>query len=184
LNYGGAETQVTILANGLARSGHAVSLLVFYPDGPLRERLSTDVTLRCLEKRGRWDVIGFLPSLFRVLDEEQADVLYAFLPVANLLACLTRLRSPKLKVAWGVRASDMDLTRYDWLSGFTYWLERRFSRCPNLIIANSAAGRRYAVSRGFPDNDRFIVIPNGIDVRSGVSCRMRRWWALSPASIP
>lgn len=156
--------QVTILANGLARLGHAVSLLVFYPNGPLLERLSPDVTVRCVGKRGRWDVIRFLHSLFRVLDEEQPDVLYAFLPIANLLACLTRLRSPKMKVTWGVRASDVDLTCYDWLSRVTYWLERRFSRCPNLIIANSAAGRRYAVSRGFPDNDRFVVIPNGIDI--------------------
>jgi glycosyltransferase involved in cell wall biosynthesis len=156
--------QVTILANGLASSGRAVSLLVFYPNGPLRERLSPDVTVHCLGKRGRWDFIGFLRSLFQVLEEEQPDVLYGFLPVANLVACLTRLRSPKLKVTWGVRASDVDLARYDWLSGLTYWLERRFSHCPNLIIANSAAGRRYAVSRGFPDNDRFIVIPNGIDV--------------------
>jgi glycosyltransferase involved in cell wall biosynthesis len=164
LNYGGAEMQVTILANGLARSGHAVSVLVFYPNGPLRERLSPDVTVRCLGKHGRWDVIGFLRGLFRVLDEEQPDVLYTFLPVANLLACLTRLRSPKLKLVWGVRASDVDLARYDWVSRLTYWLERGFSHCPSLIIANSEAGRRYAVSRGFPDNDRFIVIPNGIDV--------------------
>jgi glycosyltransferase involved in cell wall biosynthesis len=164
LSYGGAEMQVTTLANGLARSGHGVSLLVFYPNGPLRERLSPEVRVRCLEKRGRWDVIGFLRSLFRVLDEEQPDVLYAFLPVANLLACLTKLHSRKLKLAWGVRASDVDLSRYDWLSRITYWLERRFSRCPNVIIANSEAGRRYAVSRGFPDNNRFIVIPNGIDI--------------------
>jgi glycosyltransferase involved in cell wall biosynthesis len=164
LNYGGAEMQMTILANGLAHSGHAVCLLPFYSNGPLSKRLSPDVTVRCLEKRGRWDVIGFLRTLFRVLDEEQPDVLYAFLPSANLLTCLTRLRSPKLMVAWGVRASDMDLARYNWASRFTYWLERRFSRCPNLIIANSAAGRRYAVSRGFPDTDRFVVIPNGIDI--------------------
>jgi glycosyltransferase involved in cell wall biosynthesis len=164
LDYGGAEMQATVLANGLARSGHAVSLLVFYPGGPLFERVSSEVTVRCLEKRGRWDVIGFLRSLFRVLKEDQPDVLCAAMTVANLLACLTRLRSPKLKVAWGVRASDMDLTRYDWLARFSYWLECRFSRCPDLIIANSVAGRRYAVSCGFPDNDRFIVIPNGIDV--------------------
>jgi glycosyltransferase involved in cell wall biosynthesis len=185
LDYGGAETQLTILANGLARSGHAVSVLVFYPGGPLIRRLSPAVTVRCLEKRGRWDVTGFLRALFRVLDDEQPDVVYAFLATANLLACLTRLCSPKLKVTWGVRASDMDLTRYDWLSSFTYWLERRFSRCPNLIIANSEAGRRYAVSRGFPDNDRFIVIPNGIDVeqfRPDVSLRgaVRAEWGILP----
>jgi glycosyltransferase involved in cell wall biosynthesis len=164
LNYGGTEMQLTTLANGLSRSGYAVSVLVFYPNGPLIGRLSPDVTVRSLEKRDRWDVIGFLRRLFRVLNEEQPDVLYAFLPIGNLLACVTRLRSPKLKVTWGVRASDMDLARYDWLSRVAYWLERRFSRCPNLLIANSHAGRRYAVSRGFPDDDRFIVIPNGIDV--------------------
>jgi glycosyltransferase involved in cell wall biosynthesis len=188
LNYGGAEMQMTILANGLARSGHAVSVLVFYPNGPLRERLSPDVKVRCLEKRGRWDVVGFLRSLFRVLDEERPHVLYAFMPVANLLASLARLRSPKLKVAWGVRASNMDLKRYDRLSRFTYWLERRFSRCPDLIVANSTAGRRYAVSRGFPDHDRFIVIPNGIDVeqfRPDARLRgaVRAEWGVLPDEI-
>ena len=185
LNYGGAETQVTVLANGLASAGHVVSVLVFYPDGPLINRLSPDVTVRCLKKRGRWDLIVFLRSLFRVLEEERPDVLYAFLPVANLLACLTRLSSRKPKLAWGVRASDMDLTHYDWLSWFTYWLERRFSRCPDLIISNSEAGRRYAVSRGFPANDRFIVIPNGIDVarfRPYPTLReaVRAEWGVSP----
>lgn len=185
LNYGGTEMQLTILANGLARSGHAVSLFVFYPDGPLRERLSPDVTLRCLGKRGRLDVISFLRNLFRALDEEQPDVLYAFLPVANLLACLTRLRSPKLKVTWGVRASNMDLARYDWFSRLTYWLERRLCRCPGLIISNSQAGRRHAVSHGFPDNDRFIVIPNGIDVEhflpdSRLRGALRAEWGVLP----
>jgi glycosyltransferase involved in cell wall biosynthesis len=164
LDYGGAEMQATVLANGLARSGHAVSLLVFYPGGPLFERVSSEVTVRCLEKRGRWDVIGFLRSFFLVLAEEKPDVLYAQMSVANLLGCMARLQLPGLKVAWGVRASDMDLARYVWLAGFSDWLECRFSRCPHLIISNSVAGRRHAVSRGFPDNDRFIVIPNGIDV--------------------
>jgi glycosyltransferase involved in cell wall biosynthesis len=182
LNYGGAEMQATVLANGLVRLGHPVSLLVFYPGGPLRERLSPSVTVRCLEKRSRWDVIGFLRSLFRILKEEQPEVLYAFMPIANMLACLTRLRLPKLKVAWGVRATD---ARYDWLAQVSYWLECRLSRWPDLIIANSAAGRRYAVSSGFPDNDRFIVIPNGIDVehfRPNAKLRgmLRTEWGVLP----
>jgi hypothetical protein len=91
LDYGGAEMQLTVLANRLARAGRSVSVLVFYPHGALCERLSPDVTVRYLGKRSRWHLMGFLRSLFRVLDEEQPDALYAFLPGANLLACLTRL---------------------------------------------------------------------------------------------
>jgi glycosyltransferase involved in cell wall biosynthesis len=188
LNYGGAEMQLTILANGLAQMGHPVSVFVFYPNGPLCERLSPEVVVRCLGKRGRWDVMGFLRSLFQVLHEEQPDVLYSFLPVANLMACLARLCSPRLRLVWGVRASDMDLARYDWLSKLTYWLERRFSRYPRLIISNSGAGRRYAVSRGFPDDGRFIVIPNGIDVdrfqpEAGQPSAVRAEWGVSPGEI-
>lgn len=185
LNYGGAEMQMTLLANGLAESGHPVSLLVMYQGGPLLARLSPAVKVRCLEKRGRWDVAGFLRRLFSVLAEEKPDLLYAFMPVANLLACLAKVRSPKLRLTWGVRASDVDLAHYDCLSRLTYWLERRFSRFPDLIVSNSAAGRRYAVAQGFPANHRFIVIPNGIDVerfRPNPVLReaVRSEWGVSP----
>jgi len=163
LDYGGAEKQATVLANGLARSGHAVSLVAFYPGSALRSQVFSDVSVKCLEKRGRWDILGLLRNLLSVLNEEPPDVLYSFLPGPNVLACLTKLRFPKLKVVWGVRASYVDFTRYDRLTGFSYWLERRFSGCPDVIIANSESGRRYAVSQGFPDTDRFLVIPNGID---------------------
>lgn len=186
LDYGGAETQMTLLANGLARSGHPVSLLVMYQGGPLLTRLSPAVNVHCLEKRGRWDVVGFLRRLFSALAKEKPDLLYAFLPVANMLACLAKVRSPKLRVTWGVRASEVDLTHYDWLSWLAYWLERRFSRFPDLIVSNSAAGRRYAVAQGFPANDRFIVIPNGTDVERFRPCPMlreavRAEWGVSPS---
>ena len=180
--------QATLLANGLARAGLAVTVITFYPGGPLRGRLVPEVTVRSLDKRSRWDVWGFLRCLFRVLDEAQPDVLYAFLTVPNLLACLARQRSPGLKVVWGVRASELDLARYDWLSRFTYWLECRLSRCPNLIIANSVAGRRHAVLQGFPDDERFIVIPNGIDVErfhpdSGLREAVRAEWGVLPHEV-
>jgi len=174
LDYGGAEAQVAILANGLASAGHDVTLLIFYPGGALLDHLSSEVKVRCLEKTGRWDFAAFLGRLSKAFVEVQPDVLYAFLPVPNILSCLSRLRSPKPKLVWGVRVSNMDLARYDRIYGLTYWLERRLSSSPDLIIANSRAGRHYAVSRGFPDDDRFIVIPNGIDLsRFRADARLR-----------
>lgn len=185
LNYGGAEVQATLLANGLARLGHRVSVIVFYARGPLRERLSAEVRVRCLGRRSRWDVIRLTGRFFSALAEEKPEVLYAFLPGANLVACLSKLRPGKLKVAWGVRASRMDLEQYDWGARASYWLEARCSRWPELIIANSTAGRRYAVSRGFPDDGRLIVIPNGIDVErfrldEALRRTVRAEWGIGP----
>jgi len=185
LEYGGTEAQVVGLANGLAQSNYAVSLLVFYRGGVLFGRVSPEVRVRCLEKRGRWDTFRFLQSLLSALIEERPDVLYSFLPVANLSTCVAAICSRKLRVVWGVRASDVVLQHYDWAARLSYWLERKMSSFPDLIIANSAAGRQYAVSRGFPDSDRFIVIPNGIDVerfRADPALRggARREWGVSP----
>ncbi|MER3438893.1 MAG: hypothetical protein C4346_15605, partial [Chloroflexota bacterium] len=41
-------------------------------------------------------------------------------------------------------------------------LQRALARFPDLIIANSQAGRNHAVGAGFPAG-RLIVVPNGID---------------------
>jgi glycosyltransferase involved in cell wall biosynthesis len=144
--------------------GHRVAVLVFYGGGPLLERLSPGVQVYSLEKSSRWDVAAFGRELVRTIKKEKPDVLYSFLTMANVVACFAGPWFPKLKVVWGVRASDMDLRRYDWLARVSYWLECRCSRWADLIVSNSAAGRRYAVSNGFPDDQRFVVIPNGIDL--------------------
>lgn len=185
LNFGGTETQVTVLANGLARLGHSVSLLMYYPGGPLRARVSPNVSVRCFERRGQWDVLRVLRRLLSVLHQDQPDVLYTFLPGPNTLACFAGLCVPKLRVAWGVRASDVELGRYPWLTRLSYLLERQFSRWPHLIISNSVAGRRHAVAHGFPDTERFIVIPNGIDVErfrpdAELGQAVRKEWGVLP----
>jgi glycosyltransferase involved in cell wall biosynthesis len=165
MTYGGAETQIAVLANGLSGLGHSITLIVFYPGGPLLERLSPDLNVRCLERRGPWDVVRVRKRLLSVLVEEQPEIVYAFLPGPNIMACLAKFQLPKLKIAWGVRSSDMVLRRYPWATRVPYFMERWFSGWPDLIISNSYAGRRSAVAHGFPDIDRFIVIPNGIDTK-------------------
>jgi glycosyltransferase involved in cell wall biosynthesis len=188
LNYGGAEMQATVLANGLVKAGRDVSVLVSYTGGPLSERLSADVRLHCIGRRNRWDVIRLWRRLFSTLRQESPDVLYAFMPGANLAACLAKLRFPSLKITWGVRASNVDLSQYDWGASVASWLERRLSRWPNLIIANSAAGRRDAVAKGFPDSAKFVVIPNGIDIQrfkpdAALRSKVRAEWGVLPQEI-
>lgn len=163
LNAGGAERQLVVTAKGLAERGYDVMVLTCYDGGFYASELAdTSVQLLGLHKKGRWDLFGFLFRLQRVLKEQSADVIYSFLGLANILTVIMRPFIPAARLVWGVRASNMDLDKYDWLARWSYWLECRLSRFADVIIANSNAGMDYAIVHGFP-KEKMVVIPNGID---------------------
>jgi glycosyltransferase involved in cell wall biosynthesis len=164
LGLGGAERQLVALATGLRGRGHDPTILLFYPENLYQDRLeAADVAVRQLEKQGRWDVLRFGPALRRALAELRPDVVYSFLPMPNLLAAALRPFLPRHSLVWSLRASNMEPRSYDGLSRLALRLEPAFSRVPDLIIANSDAGRAHALSRGF-SGARIAVVPNGIDL--------------------
>lgn len=163
LDFGGAERQLVLLAKGLHEQGHLVSVVVFYSNGPLEEDLRrAGVEVRLLNKGSRWDIAAFLLRLIRLLKHERPSTIYSFLAVPNVLAVILKPFFPRTRVVWGVRASNVDLRRYDWLARLVWWVECRLARFTDSIIVNSQAGFRYAAAHGFPKH-RMVVIPNGID---------------------
>ncbi len=165
LELGGAERQLTLLARGLAERGHQAEVTVFYGGGPLAGELeAARVPLFELGKAGRWDLAGPALRLRRILRQRRPQVLYSFLDTPNLLAAWLRPLCPGLKVVWGARASDMDLTRYDWFSGLANRLLKASARGAHLIIVNSRSGAELLKRRGWPAA-RLKVIANGIDTR-------------------
>lgn len=163
LNYGGAERQLTLLSKGLRERGHDVVVAVFYSGGPLeKELLDAKVRVRPLNKRGRWEVFGFLIRLIQVLREERSDILHGYLHDANLMTMIPKLLTLSTKVVWGIRCSHIDLRQYDWLAWIEFKLNCWLSRVPDAIIANSHVGRDYHLALGYPA-EKTLVIPNGID---------------------
>jgi glycosyltransferase involved in cell wall biosynthesis len=138
--------------------------VTYYPGGPLAAPLHRAPGVRhvCLGKRGRWDTVPFLARLLRTLRRLRPQVLHSYLDSANILAALAKPLLPGTRIVWGVRASNMDWRRYDWLQRCLAQLERRLAPQADLIIANSQAGKAHYLARGYPA-DRLIVIPNGID---------------------
>src|SRR5690349_16733019 len=115
LDIGGAERQLVELATGLHRAGWGVEVITFYGKGPLEHQLQTArVPLFCLDKRGRWDVLCLL-KLARRLRRDKPDIVHGYLPLPNILLSMLR-PSVRTRVVWGIRASNMDLARYDWLA--------------------------------------------------------------------
>lgn len=163
LDRGGAERQLVELAIGLTHRGHAIVVAVFFGGGVYEAELAeAGVRVINLGKQGRWDVLIFLSRLVRLLRKEHPAVVHSYLAVPNILAILLRPLLMSTRIILGVRASNMDLSRYDWLARLSYALERRLARFADLIIANSYAGKRHAVANGFQEN-KIVVIPNGID---------------------
>lgn len=165
LGQGGAERQLVVLAGELLRRGHQVSVAVFYGDGPLRADLqAAGVPVHDLHKGGRWDVVPFLWRLWRLIGRERPHVVHGYMPISDILAGLVCLLSPGTRAVYGVRASDIDLSRYDWLSAAVYGIEARLGRLAKAVICNSQAGRDAVIKRGMAAH-LCHVIPNGIDTR-------------------
>lgn len=161
LNIGGAERQLVLLARGLHQCGHEVAVAVFYPGGPLEADLKkASVRILPLNKRGRWDVLGFLTRLVRTVLHERPDLLHSY--ISNLMTLSVKPFLPSMRIVWGIRSSYVDYCRYDWLFRICHALECRLAWSADLIIANSQAGYRSHVADGYP-KDKIVVIPNGID---------------------
>jgi glycosyltransferase involved in cell wall biosynthesis len=153
-----------MLAAGLARRGHDVSIVLLYGAGMMETLVqNSGVRLLLIGKSGRWDLVRPLIRLVRVFIAERPDVIYAFLPLQTTLAALLLPPWLKTRLVFGLRASNMEVDLYGTIYSVIDRLERWLSRQADLIIANSRAGRAAAIARGLPQ-DRIAVVRNGIDI--------------------
>lgn len=164
MNRGGAERQVVTLAAALRAQGHEPVVALFYAGGPLQAELeAAGVRVVPLEKRGRWDLFGFLRRLVALVRRERPDCLHPYLGIPNMLCVLGKPFWPQTPVVWGLRMSYMDMARYDRFQQITYRIEPLLAHLADRIICNSEAGRTLALAQGYPEA-RTVVVANGIDV--------------------
>jgi glycosyltransferase involved in cell wall biosynthesis len=184
LRIGGAERQLCLLARGLAERGHKVAIGLFYRGGELERDLEgSAVELIGLGKGGRYELLSTLRGLERIAREFRPDLVHGYLPIPNLMTLALRRGRRRPRIVWGVRATTLELSRYDRLTRLSYRLEARLARLADLIIANSRSGLAQAVEAGFP-RERMAYIPNGIDgerfrADPGARERARRAWGVA-----
>jgi len=168
MGVGGAERQLCVLSRRLLRRGHTVKVLLYYGGEPLESELhEMGATVIDLHKGGRWRNLGFLIRLVRRVREERPDVVYALLPLSNLLALLLRYVGGGCAIACGVRAADVRLPRLDWLTRVAAQLERRLVHRADVVIVNSQNGARFLYGDHMPGNagtcgDREFAVDNHV----------------------
>jgi glycosyltransferase involved in cell wall biosynthesis len=165
LDVGGSQRQLAMLAAGLARRGHGVTVALLYSGHTEATLERAGVRIVRLNKRSRWDVAGPVVRLWRLFLAERADAIYSFLPTQTTLAALLLPPWSRTRLVFGVRSAAMELDKYDALSALSYRLETLLSRRADLVITNARAARADAIARGLPA-DRIAVIANGIDTET------------------
>src|SRR5206468_1932360 len=91
------------------------------------------------------------------------------------------------KSIWGLRASNVDFSHYDWFCALSFRIGALLSPLASCIIVNSVAGKDYHRKRGYMGR-RMVVVPNGIDTdlfrpNRGAGRQLRRSWEVADREV-
>jgi len=118
-----------------------------------------------LRKTSRWDLIGPFVTLVRHLRASACDVVYSFLPVANLFAGAAVLITPRTRIVWGIRTAGRSNDRAELLARVLAAMEWLCMTWPALVITNSMSSLEQLRERGLSDR-KAVLIDNGVDSAS------------------
>jgi glycosyltransferase involved in cell wall biosynthesis len=172
LGAGGAERQMVLLARAFDKTRFDVTIAPMYAGGAWWNdaRQIEGVSIRALDKRGRYDVLGFGQRLARVVREVRPHVVQTHgvsAPFGLAAATIGRCR-----LVLGIRNSNMEFAQYGWLELRMFSVGRYISRAADFLVANSNAGKAYYAAHGYPAS-KIRVIPNGFDTEEFKPCPSR-----------
>jgi glycosyltransferase involved in cell wall biosynthesis len=167
LDVGGAETmlqQIATSKNSWAEETQVVSLL---PGGfHVASLRAAGVPVTGLDFRSPLAVLPSFVTLARLIRSFRPTVVQGWMYHGDLAALLATKASGlrgDTKVAWGIRCSDMDLSRYGAVLRAVVRLCALLSASPDLVTANSNAGLKAHEALGYRPR-RSEIVHNGIDV--------------------
>jgi glycosyltransferase involved in cell wall biosynthesis len=166
LDVGGTEMVLYHLLSHMDRQHFQNTVVSLIEVGPVGEKIQAlGIPVHSLGmQRGRPSPLGIW-RLAHILRHKHPDVLQTWLYHADLLGLLTAALVRVPCTVWNLRASDMDMSKYRLLSGWTVRLCACLSGLPQTVIVNSEAGRAFHAQYGYRPR-QWALIPNGIDTQS------------------
>lgn len=165
LDTGGAEMMLLKLLERLSRrfSAQVISLTNI---GPIGRRIQAlDFPVIALGMNRKIPNPGAILKLVKILRHHQPDVAHTWMYHADLLGGLAARIARVPTVVWGIQHSDFDRKKSKIATRLVValcaWLS---STIPDRIQCCSAVAKDIHVSLGYP-KDRFVIIPNGFDLR-------------------
>jgi len=162
LDVGGAEMVLFRLLKKMDASRFENQVVSLIHSGKVGEKIQTlGLPVFSLEMRSGHPDLGSLFRLAGLLRREYPDLVQTWLYHADLLGLLAA-RTAGVPVLWNIRASNMDMSQYRWLSSLVLTACIRLSSWPQVVIVNSKAGQAFHERLGYHPR-RWVYIPNGID---------------------
>jgi glycosyltransferase involved in cell wall biosynthesis len=165
LEYGGTQNALYHLLSAID-SRHFESQVIFLaePDDMRTPIANLGIPVKSLAMRRGWPSLMALKNLVSQIYAFQPHILQTWLYHADLLGLLAGRLAGGPNIFWNLRASDMDMTHYRRLSGWTRRTCAALSRWPQVVVINSQAGRRFHDAIGYHPR-RWELIPNGVDTQ-------------------
>lgn len=183
LGTGGAEGMLIRLAAGLKKRGFTQYVVSLTGRGPAADQLENEgIAVTCVDLRRIWRMPIDLVRAVREITRAKPHIIQGWMYHGDIAATLMRGLVPgwrKGRLIWGIRASDMDGTRY----GRLVRLCARLSPLADVIVANSKSGADFHVAQGYRAGC-LTVIPNGIDTAHFQPCKRERARVRGELSIP
>jgi glycosyltransferase involved in cell wall biosynthesis len=164
LDVGGAEMMLSRLVAASNRDRFQMEVVSLIDPGPAREFINVQgVAIESLGmKRSIADPRG-LARLVMLLRSRQVDILQTWLYHADFLGTIATYLAPVPRLLWNIRCSNMDPRHYSWQSAILLRLLARLSARPDVVLANSSAGKLFHERVGY-NPPRWEIVPNGVDI--------------------
>jgi glycosyltransferase involved in cell wall biosynthesis len=164
LDIGGTERMLVRLVTASDRARFRHTVISLTDGGALApELLGSGIEVHALDMRRGLPTLAALIRAVRLLRQLRPDVIQTWLYHADLLGLVAGRMAGYRRLIWNLRCSDMDFSRYGWVTGLTVRLLAKLSALPIAIVANAEAGRRWHASIGYRPR-QWAVIGNGIDL--------------------
>ncbi|MGB1925545.1 MAG: glycosyltransferase family 4 protein [Rubripirellula sp.] len=162
MDLGGAEKQLSLLAENLPRDEFEVHVFLLTRDGPRSDRLrDVGIPVTVIGKRFKLDIRALF-RLRRELIRFQPDVAHTWLFAANSFGRVAASMAGVKRIIASERCVD------PWKTPLHFWIDRKLSRYSECITTNSEGVKQFYESRGI-DPSQFELIPNGIEPRNCLS---------------
>jgi glycosyltransferase involved in cell wall biosynthesis len=164
LDTGGAEVSLQRLTGAMDHTRFENVAVSLTNHGPLSKKICDQgIRVKAIRMSRSLPSPAALWRLYRLLCAERPDVLQTWLYHSDLVGLLMGRAARVPAIAWNIRCSYMGIEYQRGIKGILVRTLARLSKYPDVVVANSHAGREEHVARGYTPR-RWAVLENGFDL--------------------